>query len=174
MAARTAGDLRRRIYEILERGTAGDRMSLSVDRSIIALIYISLAAVVLESTRYSPAMRSLLEVIYSERRALIGCFVILLGTTLIASALLHLAEGRAQPDKLGTIPDAMGWAIVALGTIGYGDVVPILHALMERDTRLAERVRQVARIRIKDELVTPKGDIVSEELEEDQERPIKT
>jgi voltage-gated potassium channel len=38
---------------------------------------------------------------------------------------MHLAEGAAQPDKFGTIPDAMWWAIVTLGTIGYGDAVPI-------------------------------------------------
>jgi voltage-gated potassium channel len=79
-------------------------------------------------TRYSPAMRSLLEALYAERRALIGCFVILCGTTLIAAALMHLAEGRTQPDKFGTIPDAMWWAIVTLGTIGYGDAVPITAA----------------------------------------------
>jgi voltage-gated potassium channel len=30
-----------------------------------------------------------------------------------------------QPDKLGTIPQAMWWAIVTLGTVGYGDVVPV-------------------------------------------------
>jgi voltage-gated potassium channel len=30
-----------------------------------------------------------------------------------------------QPDKLGTIPDALWWSIVTLGTIGYGDVVPV-------------------------------------------------
>ncbi|WP_298252959.1 cyclic nucleotide-gated ion channel [Bradyrhizobium sp.] len=76
-------------------------------------------------TRYSPAMRSLLEALYAERRALLGCFVILCGATLIAAALMHLAEGAAQPDKFGTIPDAMWWAIVTLGTIGYGDAVPI-------------------------------------------------
>ena len=76
-------------------------------------------------TRYSPAMRSLLEALYTERRALIGCFVILCGATLIAAALMHVAEGAAQPDKFGTIPDAMWWAIVTLGTIGYGDAVPI-------------------------------------------------
>jgi voltage-gated potassium channel len=38
---------------------------------------------------------------------------------------MHLIEGKAQPDKFGTIPDAMWWAIATLGTIGYGDVVPI-------------------------------------------------
>jgi voltage-gated potassium channel len=74
-------------------------------------------------TRYSPAMRSLLDALYAERRALAGCFVILLGTALIAASLMHLAERTAQPERFGTIPDA--WAIVTLGTIGYGDVVPI-------------------------------------------------
>jgi voltage-gated potassium channel len=76
-------------------------------------------------TRYSPAMRSLLEALYIERRALVGCFVILCGATLIAAALMHVAEGAAQPNKFGTIPDAMWWAIVTLGTVGYGDAVPI-------------------------------------------------
>lgn len=74
--------------------------------------------------RYSPAMRSLLEALYSERRALFGCFVILCGATLTAAALMHLAEGAVQPAKFGTIPDAMWWAIVTLGTVGYGDAVP--------------------------------------------------
>jgi voltage-gated potassium channel len=76
-------------------------------------------------TRYSPAMRSLLDVLYRERRALFGCLVITLGIALVAATLMHLAEGRVQPDKLGTIPQALWWAIVTLGTIGYGDVVPI-------------------------------------------------
>jgi voltage-gated potassium channel len=79
----------------------------------------------LKIARYSPAMRSLLDVLYGERRALAGCVVILLGTTLIAAAAMHLVEGRVQPDRFGTIPDAMWWAIVTLGTIGYGDAVPV-------------------------------------------------
>lgn len=79
----------------------------------------------LKLARYSPALRSLLEALYAERRALFGCVVILAGTTLMTAAFMHLAERDAQPDKFGTIPDAMWWAIVTLSTIGYGDVVPI-------------------------------------------------
>jgi voltage-gated potassium channel len=79
----------------------------------------------LKLARYSPALRSLLEALYAERRALFGCAVILAGAALISATFIHLAERDAQPDKFGTIPDAMWWSIVTLGTIGYGDVVPI-------------------------------------------------
>jgi voltage-gated potassium channel len=79
----------------------------------------------LKLARYSPAMRSLLDALYSERRALTGCFVLLLGATLFVASIMHVIERDVQPDKFGTIPDAMWWAIVTLGTIGYGDVVPV-------------------------------------------------
>jgi voltage-gated potassium channel len=75
--------------------------------------------------RYSPAMRSLLDAIYAERRALIGCFVILIGAALISATVMHVVEGKVQPQKFGTIPDAMWWAVATLGTIGYGDGVPV-------------------------------------------------
>jgi voltage-gated potassium channel len=79
----------------------------------------------LKLVRYSPGIRSLLEALQRERRALFGCFVILLGAALVAASIMHIVEGNVQPDKFGTIPDAMWWAIVTLGTIGYGDVVPV-------------------------------------------------
>ena len=75
--------------------------------------------------RYSPAMRSLLAAVHAERRALVGCLVILFGVVLVFATLLYLVERDVQPDKLGTIPQAMWWAIVTLGTVGYGDVVPM-------------------------------------------------
>jgi voltage-gated potassium channel len=75
--------------------------------------------------RYSPAMRSLLAALYAERRTLLGCLVILGGAVLVFASLLYAAEHDVQPEKLGTIPQAMWWAIVTLGTVGYGDVVPV-------------------------------------------------
>ena len=75
--------------------------------------------------RYSPAMRSLLAALHAERRTLFGCLVILAGAVLVFASLLYAIEHDVQPDKLGTIPQAMWWAIVTLGTVGYGDVVPV-------------------------------------------------
>ena len=75
--------------------------------------------------RYSPAMRSLLAALHAERRTLVGCLVILMGAVLVFASLLYAIEHDVQPDKFGTIPEAMWWAIVTLGTVGYGDVVPV-------------------------------------------------
>lgn len=79
----------------------------------------------LKLSRYSPATRALLDSLYSERRALSGCLILIVGAALISAALMHFAEHQAQPDKFGTIPEALWWAIVTLGTVGYGDAVPI-------------------------------------------------
>lgn len=75
--------------------------------------------------RYSPGMRSLIEAVHTERRALLACLVILGGLMIVAAAMMHLVEGKAQPDKFGTIPEAMYWAIITLTTVGYGDAFPI-------------------------------------------------
>src|SRR5262249_18075648 len=53
----------------------------------------------LKLARYSPAMRSLLDVLYNERRALFGCFVILLGATLLAPCILPVIARPPRPHK---------------------------------------------------------------------------
>jgi voltage-gated potassium channel len=82
----------------------------------------------LKLVRHSAAIRSLFDAIATERRALLGSFVILSGATLISASMMYLVERGAQPERFGTIPDAMWWAIVTLGTVGYGDAVPITMA----------------------------------------------
>lgn len=108
-----------------------------VDLAAIAPIYASLvglpdvgALLILRLARffklgrYSPGMRSLGAALRAEKRALFASAVILVGTVVIAAAAMHLAEQAAQPDKFGSIPQSMWWAIVTLTTVGYGDVVP--------------------------------------------------
>ena len=213
----TRSDLRRRVWEILEHGRAGDRVARAVHAGILTLIVVNITAVVLETVprlaaayepwfsaielvsvvlfaaeyalrlwvapehpafrhrpaararwrylrspaaiidfiavapfvlaflvpadvralvvirlvrflklaRYSPGLRSLMDALVAERRALFGCLVITLGFVLVFASLMHLVEQAAQPDKFGTLPDAMWWAVVTLATVGYGDAVPI-------------------------------------------------
>jgi voltage-gated potassium channel len=45
-----------------------------------------------------------------------------------------------------------------------------LHALMERDPRIAERIKEVVAKRVGRDVVSPKGDIVKEEIEPAEEK----
>lgn len=75
--------------------------------------------------RYSHALPALLGVLYAERSALFASAILLISTVCISGEVMHLAEGTVQPKTLGTLPDAMYWAITTLTTVGYGDVTPI-------------------------------------------------
>ena len=46
-----------------------------------------------------------------------------------------------------------------------------LHTLMEREPKIAERIREVVRARHGRDLVTPRGDLVTEELEGGEPMP---
>lgn len=62
----------------------------------------------------------------SARRYELGVTLALGGVLLVlASALLYVVEGAAQPDTFGSIPRALWWGVVTLTTIGYGDVYPV-------------------------------------------------
>jgi len=80
---------------------------------------------VFKLTRYFSSFELLLNVLYEERKNLAGIFVLLLVILTLAASALYLVERDIQPDKFGSIPQAMWWAIAALTTVGYGDVYPL-------------------------------------------------
>ncbi|MEL0641472.1 ion transporter [Pseudoalteromonas aliena] len=80
---------------------------------------------VFKLTRYSRAMQLLLQAFIDEGSSLLAAFFIMAVVLILASCGIYLIEHDIQPDKFGSIPAAMWWAMATLTTVGYGDVVPI-------------------------------------------------
>ncbi|VAV90007.1 Potassium voltage-gated channel subfamily KQT; possible potassium channel, VIC family [hydrothermal vent metagenome] len=83
---------------------------------------------ILKFTRYSSALSMLMDVFREESNAFFGGFFILIVMLVLASSGAYLAEHSTQPEKFGSIPAAMWWAVATLTTVGYGDVTPITPA----------------------------------------------
>jgi voltage-gated potassium channel len=75
--------------------------------------------------RHTAAFQFMVEAIYSERRVLASAAVLMLALLVFQSSVVYYFERDVQPDKYGSIPQAMWWGIVTLTTVGYGDVTPV-------------------------------------------------
>ncbi len=76
-------------------------------------------------TRYMRAMNIFKKVIAERKEQLVLSFIFIIFVLIIISFFMYLVEREAQPEKFGSIPDAMWWGMATLTTVGYGDVVPI-------------------------------------------------
>lgn len=83
---------------------------------------------VFKLTRYSAAMTMLLNVFREEANAFFAGFFILFVLLILTASGIYLVEHDDQPDKFGSVPAAMWWAVATLTTVGYGDVTPITAA----------------------------------------------
>ena len=76
-------------------------------------------------TRYMRAMNIFKKVIGERKEQLVLSFIFIIFVLIIISFFMYLVEREVQPEKFGSIPDAMWWGMATLTTVGYGDVVPI-------------------------------------------------
>ena len=79
----------------------------------------------LKFSRYFKVMNLLLGVLKEERQSFLAAMFLLTIAMLIASTGIYIFEKDAQPEKFGSIPEAMWWAVATLTTVGYGDVTPV-------------------------------------------------
>jgi len=75
--------------------------------------------------RYFSPLAVLANVLQAEARSFLAAILVMMVLVFIGATGIYFFEAEAQPDKLGSIPQAMWWSIVSLTTLGYGDVVPL-------------------------------------------------
>jgi voltage-gated potassium channel len=80
---------------------------------------------VLKMLRFTGAIEIFATVLRNERKPLLSGLTIGGVLLVVLSSVMYLVEKDVQPDKFGSVPDAMWWGIVTLATVGYGDAVPV-------------------------------------------------
>lgn len=71
-----------------------------------------------------PGLSTLGRVVRLEARPLASVLVIFLMVLLVSGVALHVLERAGQPERFGTLPRSLWWAVTTLTTTGYGDSVP--------------------------------------------------
>ncbi len=79
---------------------------------------------ILKLTAHVPGLSLLWRVLALEARPIATVFVIFLAILLFASVAVYVLERNGQPDKFGSLPLTMWWAVTTLTTTGYGDALP--------------------------------------------------
>ena len=79
---------------------------------------------VLKLSKYNTALPDLFAAIYSERKAFGSAVFLLTIAAIVSASLMYFAEGHAQPEFFGTIPQSIYWSVVTI-TSGYGNVEPV-------------------------------------------------
>jgi voltage-gated potassium channel len=80
---------------------------------------------ILKLARYSESLQTFIDVLRLKKEELLLMFFAITILLIISSSLVYEAENAAQPEAFSSIPAAMWWGVVTLGTVGYGDMFPV-------------------------------------------------
>ena len=73
----------------------------------------------------SVTLQALGNVFKKESRTLLAALLVMIIVLFTASTIMYYLEKDIQPEKFGSIPEAMWWGVAALTTVGFGDSVPV-------------------------------------------------
>jgi voltage-gated potassium channel len=79
---------------------------------------------VFKLVRYAPGLVGLQRVVSRARQPLFSLLLGFVAVLLASASLEYLLERRVEPERFGSIPAALWWAIETVTTTGYGDAVP--------------------------------------------------
>ncbi len=79
----------------------------------------------LKLTRFSDATKLVWDGIKREAGTIGASFFVMLLVIILCGALGYLLEHSAQPDKFESIPTAIYWSVITLGSVGFGDIAPL-------------------------------------------------
>lgn len=82
----------------------------------------------LKLMRYVPALGLVITVVRHSLRSLGAALTVMVTLMVLAAGVIYAIERHAQPEVFGSIVRTLWWAIVTMGTVGYGDMVPITPA----------------------------------------------
>jgi voltage-gated potassium channel len=96
-----------------------------VNPAMLRLVRLLRIARLAKLGRMSVALHQVSHAIWLRRYELGLTLALAVAVLIVGATALYWLEGELQPDKFGSIPRALWWAVVTLTTIGYGDVYPI-------------------------------------------------
>jgi voltage-gated potassium channel len=96
-----------------------------VNAAVVRLVRVVRIVSLAKLGRTSRALGHLFEAVRSRKDELIATAGVAAVVVLFGATALFWAEGSTQPEKFGSIPRSIWWAVVTLTTIGYGDAYPV-------------------------------------------------
>jgi len=88
------------------------------------LIFAQLLAL-MKLARLATGLPLIVTVLRNEARSLLAALLAMLVVLVLASSIMYFLERTVQPQSFSSIPRALWWGIVTMGTVGYGDMVPM-------------------------------------------------